>query len=523
MANLNIDKDLNPKYSSIYTLIHSLSRGERKFFKINILKYNKGNLYKAIFEYLEKQKEFNDDELFNSIQYIAQVDKMTYRIEKSLLLRAILDLMRDYHGPDSSADMQIKTMISDASFLIEKGLFHLAQREIRNAKDLALANQRYVDLLTIVNLQISLAHLTNEVASGDSEELIKEIKLYSENVHGYLKNKIYHSLLFAMHTDYNSLRLAGEEINKKMKTVLKKLHRDELVSEIGVLNFQTKLIQQEYEIWLMNGAKQREAYLSLFNEIKSFLIGRNDGRLPQLSEQSHIELLENLLQTSFSGNADDIKFAQKVLSDAKFSSRLAQIQQEFLYHLYTFSHMKKEMMFKKGVAQNSIASFHEFLSKDGDVLTADQQIRSRYVIGRHLLYTYDFSGSLEWLLEVIEFNFGHVRSDMVAVCYALTCLAYYGLEDFRRLKNMTSRYERYFAKNMEEARLANGLPKSKIPKSFPENILIEFFKNVTKKTANRDDLKKKLILNIHTIQNIESPGNILKYFNYLIDWLEKLP
>lgn len=134
--------------SDLFELIKSLVKSEKRYFKIYASRHVIGeqNNYIRLFDAIDRQKEYDEEAIrreFASEVFIKQLS-----VTKNYLYRLILESMRAYHA-ERTLRVQLRGLLNDAEFLIDKRLYDQADKILDKARRLADAQEEYVLLLEI--------------------------------------------------------------------------------------------------------------------------------------------------------------------------------------------------------------------------------------------------------------------------------------------------------------------------------------------------------------------------------------
>ncbi len=178
----------NKVNEALFDLIHSLSKTEKRYFKLNVNRSSnlKDNKSIRLFDAIGKQKEYDEEELFKMFKGEAFLNK--FSITKKRLYDNILSVLDVYHS-SSSVDAQLFTMIHSADILFNKSLYEQAKRVLRSAEKLAAKNHKNEIRLMISNRKKRLLEtkgsllvsqeMINEIQKEDKSQ-VEEISLYNQ-------------------------------------------------------------------------------------------------------------------------------------------------------------------------------------------------------------------------------------------------------------------------------------------------------------------------------------------------------
>lgn len=142
----------------LFELIHSLTQGEKKSFKLFANYYSSGEKqYLQLFELIDRQKQYNKQ----AIKEILRKKKISTPLPrlKNYLLELILKSQR-FHHSGKTVDMQLRDLFTDSEFCHRKGLMNLRDKQLKKAETIAHDNEKYEAGLTIIDKKISFAHFS---------------------------------------------------------------------------------------------------------------------------------------------------------------------------------------------------------------------------------------------------------------------------------------------------------------------------------------------------------------------------
>ncbi len=136
------------KKNDLFTLIKSMSKAEKRHFKLTSSKYDKGskNNYLRLFDLIDKMDSYQEETVARKFTDI----NLSYT--KNYLFHSLLKSLREFHS-EISEDAQLKDMMRDAEILFRRGLYELCYSVLQNAKDLAIQYEKLLLLLEIIECE----------------------------------------------------------------------------------------------------------------------------------------------------------------------------------------------------------------------------------------------------------------------------------------------------------------------------------------------------------------------------------
>jgi hypothetical protein len=172
---------------ALFDLIQSMSKSEKRYFKLMSSRHKIGeeNNYVVLFDFIDKQDVYNEDEIFKSFDGAAFLNR--FSITKKRLYDHILSSLDSFHI-SNSIEAQLFKSLHSADILFEKSLYDQSRRVLRSAEKLASKHEKSEILLLISKKQKRLLETSgyldvsekNFVDLFEKEELsLKAIQVYN--------------------------------------------------------------------------------------------------------------------------------------------------------------------------------------------------------------------------------------------------------------------------------------------------------------------------------------------------------
>lgn len=172
---------------ALFDLIQSMSKSEKRYFKLMSSRHKIGeeNNYVVLFDFIDKQDVYSEDEIFKSFDGAAFLNR--FSITKKRLYDHILSSLDSFHI-SNSIEAQLFKSLHSADILFEKSLYDQSRRVLRSAEKLASKHEKSEILLLISKKQKRLLETSgyldvsekNFVDLFEKEELsLKAIQVYN--------------------------------------------------------------------------------------------------------------------------------------------------------------------------------------------------------------------------------------------------------------------------------------------------------------------------------------------------------
>lgn len=162
-----------PNTDSLFTLIQSLTKAEKRYFSLYISRQQSSESakFKQLFDVLEKMNQYEEEVLLRKLPSVkpSQLGNL-----KAHLYYELMTSLRLFHL-SKNMDIQIREQIDFARILYNRGLVLQSLKVLDKAKALAKANSHFILTLEIIQLEqnIEARHITRSLR-GRAESLHEE-------------------------------------------------------------------------------------------------------------------------------------------------------------------------------------------------------------------------------------------------------------------------------------------------------------------------------------------------------------
>lgn len=175
----------NKVSDSLHRLIKSLSKPEKRYFKLYASRHTNGDdsNYVRLFDAVEKQDEYDEQAILEKFRKEAFVKK--FSITKGRLYDYILKSLDAFHS-NSSVEAQLERDLHCAEILYKKTLYDQCAKLLASARKTAIKYEKHTILLKIFDWDKKLVEKDNYC--GKTEEDIQEMLRQDELMAGKIKN-----------------------------------------------------------------------------------------------------------------------------------------------------------------------------------------------------------------------------------------------------------------------------------------------------------------------------------------------
>ena len=162
----------------LFKLIKSLTKSEKRFFKLSSSLQSGEKNYLKIFDYIEKQTEYDEYELKKAFEGETFIKHLPS--EKNHLYKLILKSLRSYYS-EPSVNSTLKQEIKNIEILYNKALYKECEKFVSRAKQTAKKFEKFYYWFELINKYFS--KLTNKSKASlkswlDISDLLDFIKSF---------------------------------------------------------------------------------------------------------------------------------------------------------------------------------------------------------------------------------------------------------------------------------------------------------------------------------------------------------
>jgi len=159
----------------LFKLIHSLTRSEKRFFKISSTQLSGEKNYVKLFDFIDSQQKYDEQAIKVAFKNEAIVRNLPS--EKNYLYRQILKSLRAYHT-NNSVNSIIQKIIKNIEILYAKALYKECGKYIEKVKKIAVNNEKfhYLDEIVLWEYRLLEESLDRLELKKDVNQLIDELQ-----------------------------------------------------------------------------------------------------------------------------------------------------------------------------------------------------------------------------------------------------------------------------------------------------------------------------------------------------------
>jgi len=482
--------------TDLFELIKSLSRSEKRYFKLYAIRHiaKEKNEYLSIFERIDKQQEYDEPSLKSDTKHFAS--------KKEYLYRLVLKSLNAFHI-EGSVETKLKELIHHANILHSKGLYAQYEKILNKALKIGYQYKKYTTTLEILTKKIELV-LEKPAIKGIREKLQELYKERRELPQKLDSTYQYQELYMNIFLSYIEIITGNKEKGiKKLETNIK---NPLLEDENKAIGYYSKISFYE-SYYLYHCAKNNlaEGYRYMAKAIN--IIERNPLLIND-NPSKYIITLYNLAQLLIESRKYD-----EALQVIERLRKIPTHQQPYIIKIFAISYsLELDIYTKKGGFSKALSLVKNISQKlDQYDEKIDELCRSRLYF--RIAYVYfganQFNDTLDWLDKILYKQ----KPDLLEGIYALT-----------KILQIITHYE------LGSDLLVESLIKSTIrlvgqkDTSFQISIvpLLNFINNKLLRTKDTPELKDEIEqIKVKFRKNLKDPyvSDLLEFFDF-IGWLD---
>ncbi|MCB9188649.1 MAG: hypothetical protein H6599_05130 [Flavobacteriales bacterium] len=415
--------------NELFDLIKSLSKSEKRFFKLTSSLQSGDKNYLKIFDFIDKQEEYDEEELkdfYKGEKFISHLPS-----EKNHLYKLILKSLRGFHS-DNSVSAILKEEIKNVELLYKKSLYKECRKFLVRAKKLAEENEKFYYWFELISWEKLLIEEDYEQGNFtyDLDKLIQE----ELDVIAKLRNLAEYQMIYSR---INYIFRRGGFVTKPEDISAV----DEIANHHLIKGKNTALSSRAASICyyiqgLCNATKRDyDTALEKFNRTK-FILDHNPKIKTSLAKR-YVRTLHNLILANISlrnyDKAEQLIRELETLHQTKgFGTYDVKVK------IFTCVYNSKIMVsYRKGSFQSTLKIVDEMvegLNHYGDKLPKEQVLLFSY----HIAYVYFGSGlyreALKWVNTILNDNEQKLRQDIYSYSRIFNLILHYELGNYDLLE-----------------------------------------------------------------------------------------
>jgi tetratricopeptide (TPR) repeat protein len=487
--------------SELFDLIKTLTKSEKRFFKLHSSLQSGDKNYVRLFDIIEKMEVYDEElikKTFRGEKFIKHLPS-----EKNHLYKIILKSLRSYYSETSIAS-SIKQEIKNIEILYNKGLFQECLKFLERAKKIAVQYEKFYFLFELIAWEKTLLEESFENGRfGDLDSLIQE----EQDVLDKLQNlTAYHVLYSKINYVFRSGGYSRSEentqiINEIAEHPLIKGKNTALSHRAATICYYT---QGFCNLAMGNAAVALEKYI----KVKQILDEQTDLRT-DLAKR-YIRTLSQIVQCQL-----ELHFLQEAEDNFRQLEQLIALPGFDTPDALSRINIERVLcQLKKYLFTAKFSEGAHGMTKDMEAMVQNEEGLHKEVVLR--LYYYmaylhfgagQFNKALHWINRVINDNENDLRQDLYGYARLFNIVLHYELGNSDLLEYTIKSTARYLQRRMRDYEI--------------EKLILDQFKKLIR--LRNTTAKKEQLLEFQYKLNLLAGGDecnaLFRYFDFSA-WIE---
>ena len=414
------------KKGNLFLLIKSLSKSEKRYFRIYAGMNGSVTNYLVLFDAIDKQEQYDEEKIRKKLKgkkFLSQL-----HVTKIYLTELILKALKNYYS-ESSVHSKLLNLLKDIELLFEKELYDLCHHKIVKAEGLARKYEK-LSLLTEIffwkrKLALAVSAKKNEVNSVliSEDTVIEQMKTLNTwwertiNIDKLLKDDIF-------------LNQSSTTINHKSNVLQSQVLHYHILYGLNFIKGEIIKADQNISelIRLLERFPHRiqedpHSYVTAIgNKIGLYLRKRKWKAIPALIKKMR-----------------DVPSKYKLKSESRFTVRLWLRLFNIELEMY-----RDSRQLDKGITL--MTEVQQFIDKRPKSIPRDYLLLLYYQFANIFFLKKDYTKSLRWLNEIINANFGDTRNDIQCYARILNLMVHFELKNIIVLRYALDSCRRFLKK-----------------------------------------------------------------------------
>lgn len=486
---------------TLYQLVHSLEKSEKRHFKLYIKRSSGNEDLKIIslFDVLDKLPEYDETLLLKKLPSVSKTQLANLKAHLYKQLLASLRLLK----LGDNIDLQLSEHLDEARILYNKGLKIQALRILEKAKELARANQKMNTLVQIISLEkkIETLHITRST-TDKTQDLALEALEISSHIDRVTKLSNLALLLYRWYI------INGHARNEEDEKDINEYFKNNLPSNINeIKGFYEKLYLYQSYCWY---AFIRQDFLMYYRYSQKWIdLYEKDPQMLAVETGHYVKGMHNLLNAHFDLRNFE-RFDTTLKKFIEFSKTdVAKQHDNFRVHISIYinsAKLNQHLMcgtFKEGLS--IVPEIEENLKEYSLYVDKHRILVFNYKFATLYFGSGDYSKAIDYLQEIIH-GAADIRIDLQCYARLVHLISHYELGNYELMESLTKSTYRFMAK-MKNLTVV-------------EEEIIRFLR--TSFGVPRIQLKAELEKLLQSIKHLEKNRHETRSFAYLdiISWVE---
>ncbi len=418
------------KQDALFQLIKSLTRGEKRNFRILAQLTAGDKKYLQLFDVIDNLDEYDEQKILKKFKLDHKFEKQ-FAYNKNYLYNSILNALAYFH---KGIDAELSSISIHVRILLEKNLYFQAKKLLNKAKEGVSSRERFEELLKLLRTEVEILKITENIKL--LPESIREVE-FTERV---TIDKIINLAAFQRLERQTFIMLSTRHVARKeddLDEVSRMLAHPLLQDESEALSLRARILY--HEVHRRIAFYQTDHALSAYHARRAVLLFEG---APAILEDDKINYLKHVVTTAHhllwtTGHEEMFPLLEKIKA-VKITTPQERVARFDKYYLYV-------MALKSTVAELATEEFLREYEEELDSLENDLAIATRlnaaYTCAHYYMITEEYSKALVWINRFLNHPRSNLRTDLQAGMRLMNVLTHFELGNYDLIEyNLKSTY-----------------------------------------------------------------------------------
>lgn len=488
--------------TELFSLIKSLTKSEKRFFKLNSALQSGDKNYLKIFDFIERQKKYDEEELKDEFKNETFIQHLPS--EKNHLYKLILKSLRSYYSEQSVSSI-LKQEIKNVEILYNKALYRECNKFVKRAKALAAEYEKFYYHYELINWEKKLLEEAFEsgVFDHNLDELIKEESEVIEKLRNLAEYQILYSKINYV------FRSGGFTRNEHERKVVNEIADYHLIKGKNTA-LSTRATTICYYIKGLCSASTRDYEDALINFRKAKSVMDRQPKIRDDIQQRYIYTLSFLLNCYI--DVHDFKNANDVLSELEqLNENSAYQSPDSAVRIFASTFIGRMQMYnRQGEFSKALALIPEIEAKLDhfeDKINKEKILLFTYAMAYAYFGTGDYHKALKCINSLLNDNEKQLRQDVYSFSRIFNLIIHFELNNHDFIEYDIKSAARFLNKHEKDYEV--------------ENLFVSEMKNLARvnSVAERKKILERFDEQLSDLFKIDRENVIQEYFD-LRAWIK---
>jgi hypothetical protein len=391
----------------LFTLVHSLTKSEKRYFKLSSELQSGAKDYLLLFNVLDNYEIFNK-ELEKQIRNTFPGSKI--EPARKHLYKVIMRSLRLYEG-EKNIEIKLMNLLQDSRILFSKGLIDLSLSQLNKIKALAKKQEKFIFQILAAKQEVQYL-MRRQFIGIDESDLIKKQELIRNLLEQQLQASAHSSL-------YEVLLLRFWDVGyaRNSRDVLKL--NDLILEEHQILishqykSFESKQLHLNFQSTYFSMSGESNESLKVYYELEKLFL--DNKSLWEYNPLYYIHIIDGILNDlRLEENYKDMDYFLDSLRSIKTPSKSLKILVKYKIYLHQLNRMIDEKHIDRAVilAKEVASSFNS----EVNLIPIKMRSWTLFVLARTFYAAGDYQLAIKYLNRILNNPLGVRKNYLMVLC-----------------------------------------------------------------------------------------------------------